>query len=215
MFDGFRSRWMIPCWCRCSTARATVATSRTAAGGSIGPCGDPLGQALAVDVLHRKEVLAVELADVVDVDDVRVAEPGGGLRLGLEAADQLGRGQVAGQDHLHGHGAVEALLPGLVDHAHPAPADLADQLVRAEIPRQFAGGRRAVGSRSPAGVAIVPPAGPAFQRLQAIQRRGQFGMFPQERSPIRPLARLELGEIGVEDVQRFFVDRSVAHRCRR
>ena len=68
-------------------------------------------------------------------------KPGGGLGLGLETADQLGRGQVAGQDHLYGHGAIEPFLPRLVDHAHAAPADLADQFVRAEIPRQFAGRR--------------------------------------------------------------------------
>ena len=55
------------------------------------PLGDPLGQALTLDVLHGEEVLPVELAHLVDVDDVRVAEPGGGLGLGLEPPDVLRR----------------------------------------------------------------------------------------------------------------------------
>ena len=120
-----------------------------------------------------------------------VPQPGGRLGLGLKAADQLGRGQVAGQDHLHRHRAIEALLPGLVDHAHAAAADLADQFVGPEVARQRADGR------------LTPAAGLAkrgfsgrrrqhLQRFQAIQRRGQFRDAPQQRSPIRLLARLKL-----------------------
>ena len=56
---------------------------------------DALGEISAVDILHREEVLAVDLADVVDMDDVRVPQPGGGLRLGLEPANRLGRSEMA------------------------------------------------------------------------------------------------------------------------
>ena len=62
----------------------------------------------------------------------------------------LGRGQVAGQDHLHRHQAVESLLPRLVDHAHPAAPDLLEQLILAEMPRrliQGLGRRGAFGGR--------------------------------------------------------------------
>ena len=38
-------------------------------------------------------VVARDLADVVDVDDVGVAERGGGARLGLEAAHEVGVGR--------------------------------------------------------------------------------------------------------------------------
>ena len=85
--------------------------------------GDPLGQALAFDVFHGEVVLAVVLADVVDLRDVGVSQAGGGPGLDLKAADVLRRGQMRGQDHLHGHDAVERLLPRLVDHAHAAAAD--------------------------------------------------------------------------------------------
>ena len=158
--------------------------------------------------------MAVELADVVDVDDVRVPQPGGGLRFGLKAADQLGRSQMAGQDHLDGHRAVEPLLPGLVDHAHAAAADLADQLVRPEIARQFAPRCGAVSESPPACGRLFPRRRrQLFERFQTIQRRGQFRMFPQDRIPIRLLARLKPGEIGIQNVQGVFVERFVGHFC--
>ena len=123
-----------------------MATNRTAAGASLGPLGDQFGQAAAIDKLHRKIILPLNLPHVVDVDDVRVMEPGGGFRLALEAADHLGRGEVAGQDHFHGDRAIEPFLPGLVDHAHSTAADFAEQPVRAKVPRQLAQPRhRAVG----------------------------------------------------------------------
>ena len=126
---------MMLCSCRCSTARATVADQPGGRleGESRPGTGDPLGQALALDVLHRKIVLAVVLAHVVDLRDIGVPHVGGGPGLHLEAADVLGRGQVRGEDHFHGHDAVQGLLPRLVDHSHPATADLRQQFVGAEI----------------------------------------------------------------------------------
>ena len=72
------------------------------------------------------------LADVVDLDDVGVLEPGDGLGLGEEAGGGLGAGVRAGQDHLQGDGAVEPDLAGLVDDAHAAAAQLAQDLVAGE-----------------------------------------------------------------------------------
>ena len=64
-----------------------------------------------------------------DLDDVGVLEPGDRLGLGEEAGGGLGRGVGAGQDHLQGAGAVEPDLAGLVDDAHAAAAQLAQDLV--------------------------------------------------------------------------------------
>ena len=173
---------------------------------------DPFGEALAGDVLHREEVLAVKLADVVDVDDVRVSQSGGGLGFGLKAADQLGRSEVAGQDHLDGHRAVEPFLPGLVDDAHAAAADLADQLVRAEIARQLppVQGWRGVGVSVAAGDLFLRRRRQLFERIEAIQRRGQFGMLPHNRIPIRRLACLQPGEIRIEE-KAFRITPNVIH----
>ena len=99
---------------------------------------------LARDVLHAQVRLPVDRADLVDGDDVRVLEPGGGLGLGAEpGAVGVGR-QVRLADHLQRDDPVEALLPGLVDDAHAAAAEFLEQLEVAELARQ--GGRTAVGT---------------------------------------------------------------------
>ena len=66
------------------------------------------------------------LADLVDLHDVGVLQPGDGLGLGAEAGQLLpSPACAAGQDHLEGDEAVEPDLPGLVDDAHAAAAQLA------------------------------------------------------------------------------------------
>ncbi len=60
-----------------------------------GAARQPPPQRLALDVLHHHVVragLVGRLADVVDVDDVRVVERGGGARLAVEPVQQLGIG---------------------------------------------------------------------------------------------------------------------------
>ena len=60
-----------------------------------GPAREAAPQRLALDALHHHVVLARlagRLPDVVDLDDVRVAEGRGGPRLAVEAAQQLGIG---------------------------------------------------------------------------------------------------------------------------
>ena len=87
----------------------------------------------AVDVLHRVVVDAVLLADGEHGHDVRVMELGGRLGFVAEAGDlplveHRGEGQ-----HLERDAAIERLLVGLVDDAHAAAADLADDLVVADL----------------------------------------------------------------------------------
>ena len=72
---------------------------------------EPPVQAAALDILQLEEGQAVGLADVVDLDDVGVLEPGDGLGLGEEADGGDGVGVGAGQDHLQGAGAVQEDLP--------------------------------------------------------------------------------------------------------
>ena len=149
-----------------------------------------LGEAWTVDVFHGEKILAVELADLVDVDDIRVSQSSGGLGFDLKTADQLGRSQMAGQNHLHGDGAIESFLPSFVDHAHAAAADLADQFVGSEIARQFADGRGGVGIAAVERGGFAGRRGQHFQRIEAVQRRGQLRVLLQERMAIRLLAGL-------------------------
>ena len=64
---------------------------------------------------------------------LRMIEVGGGLGFGAEALHVGRRSQLARQDHLQGDDAIQADLPGLVDHAHAAAGDLLQQLVIAEV----------------------------------------------------------------------------------
>ena len=52
------------------------------------PAPDALGERLALEQLHRDEVLAVVLVDRVDGADAGVVELGGRLRLALEALER-------------------------------------------------------------------------------------------------------------------------------
>ena len=92
----------------------------------------------------------VEVADVVDLHDVGVSQARGRLRLALEALPFVWSGKVAGQQHLEGDRAVEALIPRPVHNTHAAPAQLVLHFVAAEM-RRLGGprpGRRRAGVRA-------------------------------------------------------------------
>ncbi len=137
------------------------------------------------------------LADVVDLGDVGMPQAGGGPGLDLEAADVLRRCQVRGQDHLDGHGAVEGLLPRLVDHAHAAPADFFQELVGAEI-----AGKALVLEFRRIDVEIgAHGRHQAIQGFEALQRRRQLRMFAEQGLAVRPLAGLKLRQVVVQEFQ--------------
>src|SRR6266851_670440 len=81
----------------------------------------------AVNVLHREERPSVLLADLVDLNDVRMLEPGYRLDLDTEAG-QLFRERIR-EHHLESHNAVELLLPRLINDAHAAAAQTSQDLV--------------------------------------------------------------------------------------
>ena len=94
--------------------------------------GDHLRQRLALDELHRVVVHAAFAADAVDRDDVRVVQARRRLGFVLEAL-QLPRVHRRGEgQHLERDAAVQRNLLGLVDDAHAAAADFADQAEVAE-----------------------------------------------------------------------------------
>ena len=64
-----------------------------------------------MEVLHREEVLAARLADVVDLDDVRVVQVRGEPRLVEEHVDEALILRVFGADPLQHHVALEPLDP--------------------------------------------------------------------------------------------------------
>jgi hypothetical protein len=108
-------------------------------GGGLGG-GELLArEAAAVDELHRDHVLVADVADLVDADDARVAQRGGGLSLAAEADELL---LAAGaEEDLEGDPAAQGAFPRLIDHAHAAAAELLDEDVLAEeVLRALLGG---------------------------------------------------------------------------
>ena len=93
---------------------------------------EALGQRLALEALHDEECHAVLLADVVEGADVRMAQPGDGPRLALEALEPVGLLGRRGGKNLEGDGAVEPRVPRAVDLAHASRAQGREDLVRAE-----------------------------------------------------------------------------------
>ena len=85
---------------------------------------EPLPEALALDLVHDVIEEAVGVSGGVDRDDVGVAEPGDGARLGQEAAaDRLVLGEL-GMDRLDGDPAVERGVGCEEDDAHTPATQL-------------------------------------------------------------------------------------------
>ena len=99
--------------------------------------GSALGQHLLevppADQLHREVAPAFMLPDLVDRHDVGMIELGDRLHLVLESPQLVLRRQCSRPDHLERHWPVEADLAGRINDAHTAAAQLAHQLVVAEI----------------------------------------------------------------------------------
>ena len=95
-----------------------------------GETPDPLEQrrqVLAVHVLHREEVAAFDLADVVDAADVRVRDLPREPHLGVEAREKaLVRRDRLGQE-LQGDRLSELEVVGAVDLAHAALSEKPDE----------------------------------------------------------------------------------------
>ena len=90
-------------------------------------------QVRSFDELHREEVCAVGLADVVDRHDGVVAELRGRRSLPAEPLDVDRRERDVRRQHLEGHAAAERHVHGFVDDSHAAAADLAQHAVLADV----------------------------------------------------------------------------------
>ena len=104
----------------------------------------------AVDVLHRHVELAVLLAEVEHLDDVRVAEARADPRLVDEHGDEVRVARVLREDALDRDDLLEAVRAGApreIDLRHPARRDPPEQLVRPQAQgRRDGGGRHRLGA---------------------------------------------------------------------
>ncbi len=77
-------------------------------------------------------MVAIVSADAEDWHDVGMVQPGRSPRLALEPQDLLGIGEGRIGEDLERDAPAKRLLLGLVDHAHAAAADLAEDAVIAQ-----------------------------------------------------------------------------------
>ena len=113
--------------------------------------GQQLRQVFPVDVRHGQVLDAVDLAEVVNADHVRVRHLPGQEQFPLEAPDQLLAARRVlirrRSDDLHGHGDAEFRVPGLVDRAHAACAEQTDDVIARAEGLAYGQDTRAAGSR--------------------------------------------------------------------
>ncbi len=129
MLAGLRSRCTTPRSCASSSAAATSLPSLGDLLLRRRPAGDVLCQRLARHVLHDQEVDALAAVEVVHRGDVRVVQAGQRLRFTAEPPPCSLVGEHPSRQHLEGDVAVEVLVAGAIDLAHPAFAQLRDDLI--------------------------------------------------------------------------------------
>ena len=101
--------------------------------------GDAVGgveEGFSRHILHDDVEHAVDLAEVVNADEIGVIEAGHGLGFGLESGAECGvLAELAGQD-LDGDGPVQRLLDRAIDRAHAAGGDQGFDFITREKRRE-------------------------------------------------------------------------------
>ena len=97
--------------------------------GELPLAGDILLERDAFDQLHDDILHRERMAHIVHRDDVRMAEHGDGMRLGLELRLELRVGEDLFAQHLDGDVAVEPVVERFIDNGHAAGADDLEKLV--------------------------------------------------------------------------------------
>src|SRR3954451_9357879 len=97
------------------------------------PQAEDVGESLAADVLHRDERQAIVFTNVVDGDDVRVAETTGGGGFARESIPELRRVEFR-PELFDGHVPANPRVPGAIKSAHAPSTDQVNDLVPPEGP---------------------------------------------------------------------------------
>ena len=152
-----------------------------------------LVQGLPLDVLHDVVGRPLVLAHAEDRHDVGVVQPAAARASRRNRSQQLGvEPRVARQD-LQRHVPAQRVLLGLVDHAHAAAADLAEDPVVAELPRIAGPSAGSPSANGPVGSA-APGSGPSrsistMAGKTSADLVGQLGVAVGVLGQGRPLAR--------------------------
>ena len=136
MLAGLMSRCTTPRSCAKPRPSATCAAISTASAVASAPCLQPRAQVRAFEQLHRQVREVALLAEVEGRDDVRMVELARGLAPPWRSASRIPCASSTSsreQDRLQRDHAVERRILGLVHHAHRAAAELAEDLVAADL----------------------------------------------------------------------------------
>jgi hypothetical protein len=128
------------------------------------------GEASPLHVLELEIGPSAEIADAVDLDNVSMMEASDRLRLVQQPGDRVGIVRSLGQDHLQGTGSIQKYLSRPVNDPHPAPAQLAEDLVSRDAWQRALPGLRL---RIAPG-AVPGGARPVVERPVPQRRRGEF-----------------------------------------
>src|SRR5262249_18569371 len=110
---------------------------------------DELIKRPAIHILHDEIVQLTLGPNVINLNDVRVDELGGGPCFALKAKNLFGRSVPAGDHHLHGNQPLQAWLAALIDNAHCSSAEPPQHLVLADAFWQILLRNRGDGGISP------------------------------------------------------------------
>ena len=80
--------------------------------------GEPIPQALTLEVFHHDEGLTVGLVDLVNCADSWMSQRSRCLRLSFESGEGLGIGCLVGGKEFEGHFSLKFQVLSLVDHTH-------------------------------------------------------------------------------------------------
>ena len=137
MFAGFRSRWTTPALCAATRPATTSRAIRMTSGTARRPSRLRSVARSSPSTKHRDVLDALDLAEIVNADDVLVGHLTGQEQLPFEPALDFRRRRGIRHDlrtnDFDRDGDAELGIPRLVDRAHAADAEHADDVVaRAE-----------------------------------------------------------------------------------
>ncbi|OAI41122.1 hypothetical protein AYO40_03835 [Planctomycetaceae bacterium SCGC AG-212-D15] len=102
--------------------------------------GNPPGEAAAVDVLQREIGPVLLLAHFMDLDDVGMLQSGDGLGFRAKPNQFLARRVLRAENHFQRDHALQIEMKRLVDHAHAAAAQDAQDLIADDARQARCGG---------------------------------------------------------------------------
>ena len=106
------------------------------------PAPEQLPQGQAIHELHQQIIAPLHLAKIIHRDNLRVIEPGQGARLALEPLGELGITLLFRRQELQRHQPIQPRLARLINRAHAAATEKANDLEVREKLRHLGYGKR-------------------------------------------------------------------------